>query len=87
MTMNKKEQRIRKLPQGTEDYWVSQEFDHVACIGSYQGTRFLMYDDYRETCFLNAISGRGSRQTAVISSMSVNRDELSVTVNCRWQDC
>ena len=38
MPMNKKEQRIRKLLRGTEDYWVSQDFDHVACIGSHHGT-------------------------------------------------
>ena len=85
--MHTKQRRIWKLPRGTEDYWVSKDFDHVACIGSYQGTRFLTYDDYRETCFLNAIRWRGSCRTADISSMSVNRDEHSVTGNCRWQDC
>ena len=70
--MHTKQRRIWKLPRGTEDYWVSKDFDHVACIGSYQGTRFLMYDDYRETGFDSA-KFSGNRQCDFAEAILVNR--------------
>ena len=70
--MNTKQRRIWKLPRGTKNYWVSKDFDHVACIGSCQGTRFLTYDDHRETGF-DFAELSGNRQCDFVEAILVNR--------------